>query len=175
MAVFRRGNKWEVIVDDPTTGTKRWVGTYTHHREAKDAQGDARKAARRQHGRIMADEFANTWIDHYPRVRELYDIGHRERISKFATDFAGRPLDQLSRVEARAWALANPSRVQSARAMFSDAVRDGLAADNPFANLRLREPDGRKHLVVPTEDELGVLAIAAGKLQGSGGESYSRR
>jgi integrase len=53
--------------------------------------------------------------------------------------------------------------------MFSDAARDGLVADNPFSNLRLREPDGRKHLVVPTDQELGELAQAAAKLQGEWG------
>jgi len=54
--------------------------------------------------------------------------------------------------------------------MFSDAARDGLVADNPFSNLRLREPDGRKHLVVPTEAELGELAQSAAKLQGEWGQ-----
>src|SRR5215211_4913065 len=160
MAVFRRGDKWAVTVHDPSTGGKRWVGTFDHYRDAKDAEGDARRRGRRQHGRIPADEFATTWIDRYPRQRESTNITHRERISKFAKDFAGRHLDQITRIEARAWALANPGRVQSVRAMFSDAARDGLMADNPFANLRLREPDGRRHLIVPTEEELGALATA---------------
>jgi integrase len=169
MAVFKRGAAWAVTVHDPTTGSKRWVGTFAKWQEAKDAEGDVRRQVRRQHGRVAADEFANTWVDRYPRQRESTNIGNRERISKFVTDFAGRQLDQITRLEARAWALANPSRVQSVRAMFSDAARDGLTADNPFANLRLREPDGRKHLVVPTEQELGELATTAGKLQGEWG------
>jgi integrase len=169
MAVFRRGDKWAVTVHDPTTGSKRWVGTYTHHRDAKDAEGTARAQCRRQSGRVAADVFAREWIDRYPRARESTNIGHRERISKFATDFAGRQLDQITRLEARAWALANRSRVESVRAMFSDAARDGLVADNPFSNLRLREPDGRKHLVVPTDEELGELARAAAKVQGDWG------
>jgi integrase len=169
MAVFRRGDGWAVTVHDPTTHKKRWVGTFARLQEAKNAEGDARKLVRRQHGRVLADEFASTWIDRYPRVRESTNITHRERVSKFAKDFAGRQLDQITRVEARAWALANPGRLQSVRAMFSDAVCDGLVADNPFANLRLRERDGRRHLVVPTEQELGELAAAAAKVQGDWG------
>jgi integrase len=169
MAVFRRGEKWAVTVHDPTTQSKRWVGTFAKWQEAKDAEGDARKQVRRQHGRVAADTFAREWIDRYPRQRESTNIGHRERISKFAKDFTGRQLDQITRLEARAWALANPSRVQSVRAMFSDAARDGLVADNPFSNLRLREPDGRRHLVVPTDEELGELATSAAKLQGEWG------
>jgi integrase len=145
------------------------LGTFPTFREAKDAEGEARKQVRRQHGRVAADDFARTWIDRYPRRRESTNIGHRERVSKFATDFAGRQLDSITRLEARAWALANRSRVESVRAMFSDAARDGLVADNPFSNLRLREPDGRKHLVVPTDEELGELAQAAAKLQGEWG------
>jgi integrase len=132
-------------------------------------RGGRRKQVRRQHGRIGADDFARTWIDRYPRRRESTNIGHRERVSKFATDFAARRLDSITRLEARAWALANRSRVESVRAMFSDAARDGLVADNPFSSLRLREPDGRKHLVVPTDAELGELATAAAKVQGEWG------
>lgn len=169
MATFKRGNGWAVKIYDPVTGGQRWVGTFPTRREAQEAEGDARRKARRHTGRIAADEFAATWIERYPRRRESTNIGHRERVSKFAADFAGRPLDGIGRVEARAWALANPGRVQSVRAMFSDAVRDGLAADNPFAGLRLRQADGRRHLVVPTERELGELAAHAAAVQGEWG------
>jgi integrase len=169
MAVFRRGDRWAVTVHDPNTKSKRWVGTFPTFREAKDAEGDARKQVRRQSGRMAVDEFTHTWIDRYPRRRESTNINHRERVSKFATDFAGRPLDAITRTEARAWALANRSRVESVRAMFSDAASEGLVPDNPFSNLRLREPDGRRHLVVPTDAELGELATAAAKLQGEWG------
>ena len=61
MAVSKRRGKWAVTVYDPTTRGKRWVGTFDSHREAKDAEGDARKQVRRQQGRVLADEFAATW------------------------------------------------------------------------------------------------------------------
>src|SRR5215207_7802259 len=97
--VKKRGKRWSVSVYDPSTRDKRWVGTFDTHREAKDAEGDARKHVRRQSGRQAADDFARTWIDRYPRRRESTNIGHRERISKFATDFAGRQLDSITRLE----------------------------------------------------------------------------
>jgi len=78
MAVFRRGDGWAVTVHDPTTGKKRWVGTFAKFQEAKNAEGDARKLVRRQQGRVLADEFASTWIDRYPRVRESTNITHRD-------------------------------------------------------------------------------------------------
>lgn len=170
MSVTPRGDRWVVTVYDPNHKSgKRWIGTYATKREARDAEAEARKTVRRQRGRADAGEFASTWIDHYPRQRESTNIWHRERIGKFAQDFAGRQLDQITRLEARAWALANRSRVQSARAMFSDAIRDGLAVDNPFANLRLKQSDGRRHLVVPTDGELGQLAQTAAVVQGEWG------
>jgi integrase len=38
--------------------------------------------------------------------------------------------------------------------MFSDAVRDELCERNPFLNMRLRQGQGRKDLVVPTPEDI---------------------
>jgi hypothetical protein len=76
MADSRRGDKWAVTVYDPAMCGKRRVGTFAKWQEAKDAEADARKRVRRQHGRVACDEFANTWIDRYPRRRESTNIGH---------------------------------------------------------------------------------------------------
>lgn len=169
MAVTRRGKGWAVTVYDPATRKKRHVGTRATRAEAEDLEYAERRKARRLTGRVLCGDFARTWVDRYPRQRESTNIGYRERISKFADDFDARPLDSVTKVEARAWALANPSRLMAVRAMFSDAVRDGLAETNPFAGLRFKQPDGRKHLVVPTEEELGHLAASAAKVQGRWG------
>ena len=45
--------------------------------------------------------------------------------------------------------------------MFGDAQRDGLIASNPFTNLRLETPKGRKDLQALTEPEIVGLADAA--------------
>ena len=45
--------------------------------------------------------------------------------------------------------------------MFADAHRDGLIAANPFTNLRLETPKGRKDLDALTEHEIAELADAA--------------
>ncbi len=44
--------------------------------------------------------------------------------------------------------------------MFADAARDGLIASNPFTNLRLETPKGRKDLDALTEPEICDLADA---------------
>jgi integrase len=48
-----------------------------------------------------------------------------------------------------------------ARTMFADAQRDGLIASNPFTNLRLETPKGRKDLQALSEQEIHALADAA--------------
>jgi hypothetical protein len=42
--------------------------------------------------------------------------------------------------------------------MFGDAQRDGLIPANPFTNLRLETPKGRKDLHALTEHEIGAAS-----------------
>lgn len=52
--------------------------------------------------------------------------------------------------------------------MFADAINDGLhPGPNPFANMRLEQPRGRKDLTALTEPE--VLTLADCALQAHGG------
>jgi hypothetical protein len=62
---------------------------------------------------------------------------------------------------ARRWALKHKSNLAAVRAMFGDAMRDGLVDVNPFAELRLTGSKGRKDIVVLTEAELHELADLA--------------
>jgi len=84
------------------------------------------------------DSFAARWSQDYPRRKDSTNLHNAERVSKFARDFAGVLLCDVTRQDARAWALANRGRWKSVRAMYSDAVRDGLADSNPFEDLRLQ-------------------------------------
>ncbi|MEK6273704.1 MAG: site-specific integrase [Actinomycetota bacterium] len=54
--------------------------------------------------------------------------------------------------------------------MFNDAINDGLhPGPNPFANLRLEQPRGRKDLTALKEDELHQLADVALRVHGDYG------
>jgi integrase len=66
-------------------------------------------------------------------------------------------------MEARGAARRLPNQpVKIARAMLNDAAIDaGLIQANPFANLRLEQPRGRKDLEALSEDEIRGLAGAA--------------
>jgi len=84
-----------------------------------------------------------------------------ERVKVFAKDFAGIKLASVDRPAARAWATKHRSNHPAVRAMFADAMRDGLIDLNPFAELRLPGSRGRKDLVTLTEVELVALADVA--------------
>jgi integrase len=100
-------------------------------------------------------------VQDYPRPRASTNKHNGERVRRFAADFKGIRLADVDRPAARAWALKHPSNLGAVRAMFGDALRDGLVDINPFSNLRLPASRGRKHIVALTESELQALADMA--------------
>ena len=92
----------------------------------------------------------------------------------FKEHFAKTRLAELDRPTARAWALKQPqSNVRAVRAMLTDAIDDGLhAGPNPFANLRLEQPRGRKDLTALTVKELSELADCALRVLGDFGPAF---
>jgi hypothetical protein len=113
---------------------------------------------------VMAEDLAST-RESGLRVQacgdaHLLNFGmrtHHERVQRFARDFAGVKLTDEDRPTARTWALKHPSDASAVRAMFGDALRDGLVEINPFAQLRLPTSRGRKDIVAITEAELNGL------------------
>lgn len=171
--IVRRGKGYGVSVYDPALKRKRWVGTFRTKAEAREAE---REASRRRHvgGRVTCGEFAALWLAEYPRTagatRRTYGYG----LKAFAEEFARVRLADLDRVTARGWALRHPqSNVRVVRAMFNDAINDGLhPGPNPFANLRLEQSRGRKDLIALTVDELDELAEVALRVHGEFGPVF---
>jgi integrase len=156
----RRGRRWVATGYDRTTKAKRHLGTFDTKREAGQAEADW-KLRTRPSGRETCDEFVQRWMRDYPRPRESTMRTNREHTRRFARDFAGIKLTDVDRVAARVWALRHRSDVAPVRAMFGDALRDGLVTQNPFSDLRLPQSRGRKDIVALTEAELGALADSA--------------
>lgn len=155
----RRGNKW--VWQGYVAGQKHWVsGDDKGEVEEKVAQLvlDRKKAKRSSE---TCDRFAARWAGAYPREKESTNLHNHERVSKFGKDFKGVLLCDVDRVAARVWALENPGRWKNVRAMFTDAVRDGLAQENPFLNMRLAGGRGRRDLVVITSDQLEHILSCA--------------
>jgi integrase len=114
-------------------------------------------------GDETCDSFAARWTRDYPRG-ESTNKTREERVRKFAQDFKGRTLRSVTRQEARVWARGNSrTRVPAVRAMFTDALDDGLVDFNPFTGMRnLHEGSkGRADIRILSADELGAVAATA--------------
>jgi integrase len=65
----------------------------------------------------------------------------------------------IERPEAQRWAKAVPYfQYRTVRTMFADARRDGLVSANPFSELRIPVPEGRRRIAVLSEN--GIVALA---------------
>jgi integrase len=172
--IVKRGKAYGVSVYDSTTKQKKWVGTFPTLREARAAERAAAAKRTPKGGVVDAGEFAERWPDDYPRAAAATQSTHRYGVKQFIEDFTGTPLDGIDRPAARAWALKVPNNtVRIARAMFTDAINDGLhPGPNPFAQLRLEQPRGRKDLTALTEPEVMKLADCALTAHGTFGPTF---
>lgn len=167
MTIIRRSGSYGVRV------RHRWVGTFPTLREARAAERNA-------YGRPLVarnetcDAFAERWPEDYPRPSKTTQRTYRYALVAFREQFEGVRLAELDRPTARAWALGQPRKnVEAIRAMFSDAMRDGLVAHNPFSNLRMPTSRGRRDIDPLTEAELADLAEVARKVHGDYGSIFS--
>jgi integrase len=76
-------------------------------------------------------------------------------------DFKGAKLSAVDRPTARVWAMKNKGNHSAVRAMFGDAVRDGLIQQPHSPTCACRGSRGRKDIVALTERELTALADVA--------------
>jgi integrase len=153
----RRGKRWTSSGYDRSVGRKKHLGTFETKGEAVRVEADW-KLRTRATGNETCDEFVARWMNDYPRPRQSTRRTHEEHTRRFAKDFEGVKLAAVDRPAARAWAIKHKSDIAAVRAMFGDALRDGLVDFNPFAELRIAKGRGRKDLVALTEAELTGLA-----------------
>lgn len=156
----KRGKRWTAYGYDRQLGRKVCLGTFDSKKEAV-ARESAWKLRTRNISAETCDAFAKRWTKDYPRPKAATNKHNQERVNGFAKDFKGVKLVDVDRPSARAWAMKNISKHSAVRAMFSDAMRDGLIDMNPFTQLRLPGSRGRKDIVVLTEAELVELADVA--------------
>lgn len=160
MTIIPRGDRYGVKVWDAGKHGYRWIGTYL----TEDAAIDAERAATLRPGKDMPTvaEWARIWLADYPRAAAATRRTYLYATVQIAGDLGRRPLDSLTRPEARRVAQGWPrNTTRVARTMWADAVRDGMCDVNPWTNLRLETPKGRKDLDALTEQEIrGLAAIA---------------
>jgi integrase len=173
MIVRRSNGKYGVSVYDKALGHKRWVGTFATRREAKEAEREALRSSSAR-GSETCGDFSRRWLTDYPREAAASRQTYRYALKQFQEDFARVRLRDLDKRTARHWALNQPrSNVRTVRAMFTDAINDGLhPGPNPFSNLRLEQPRGRQNLTALTEPEAVRLADHALDCLGSFGPTF---
>ncbi len=158
MTVFRRGDGWVAKVW--RGGAWEWVGTFATKRQAKRAEASAKPHL--PGAGMTVDQFADVWLRDYARPSAATQRSYRYALKAFRAEFGRRRLDAIDRPEARAWAQRSPhANARVVRAMYGDALRDGLVDLNPFSGLRLQQPRGRKDLTALTEQEVDALAEKA--------------
>ena len=145
-----------------------------------------RKARRGRGSQETVKSFGSRWMTDYGQKRsEGTRVHNEERVRAFVRDFGDRKLGEVSRREARAWVVGGTAPEEIAetarrwagaketpggvvvpshrgnrdavRAMYSDAQRDGIVQENPFANMRLEGAKGRRNITVLTGAELARL------------------
>jgi integrase len=156
----KRGKRWVATGYDKTLGYTRHLGTFDTRKEAAAVEAD-HLLKTKPTGAETCGQFADRWTRDYPRPRASTNRHNAERVKRFAKDFKEVKLTAVDRPTARAWAMKHHSCLSAVRAMFGDAVRDGLVDINPFSELRLPGSRGRKDIVALTELQLAALADVA--------------
>lgn len=153
-------------------GERIWLGTFPTEREAQRVIDDALEAQAAPSQETVA-EFAGRWVSDYPRPKSSTNSTNTYRAKGIisATDpfkvrgrlvvFPSLRMSAVSREIARAFAIRHPGLAQAARAMWTDALNDGLVTTNPFTNLRLKQSRGRADIVPLTPEEVHLLADLA--------------
>jgi integrase len=184
MSVRTKNGRPIIEVYDPALGTKRYVTQGEIRALGFELPSSTRQARKIERDVLAAQEralygreetigaFATRWPDDYRRgkggrLRTESTVEHnRERVRRFGRDHVERTLRSFTRTEARSWANAHPSTVPALRAMFSDAVEDKLADENPFARLGLAAGRGREDIIVLTREEIHELGLMARRHHG---------
>jgi hypothetical protein len=116
--------------------------------------------------------FRDSWRRMYPngqanKPREPSTwIVYMERTKKFAELYGQQAMSSITKRQARAWSIEHPGSIGPLRAMFSDAVRDEVIEQNPFADLRLGRAPGRRNIQPISEAQFGTLLGAAARIGG---------
>lgn len=180
MAIIERKTSYGVRIH-VGGGEFEWVGSFSFEeyggkRAAKEAAGEAEREAKKARRRKQTTEtcktFATRWPDDYSIVKRGPTRGrqksaktvavYRSALKQFIADFGQQPLAHVDRQQARKFTNNHSAKVSEVvRAMFADALEDGLIQANPFFGLQLPESPGRSNHAPLSSQELRDLADCA--------------
>jgi integrase len=168
---MRRGDKYCVRV---YVGKRQeWVGTFRTQREARQAELDALTRVRPAQEETVKS-FGDRWLaaPHRWRASTRRHNGYMLAPLLADKDLAPLLLSDVSRKVAFGWAVKNRASVPVVRAMFNAALNEECIRRNPFSNLKLEQPRGRRDLVALREPEVVELSDAALSLFGPYGPAF---
>ncbi len=148
-----------------------WVGTFPTLKEARAAERAALTKAQPAQVKTVA-EFVEWWKENEPRNRASTTRHNAYMVKPFVKDFGKARMSDLTPMQAKEWANANKPSYPVVRALFYDALRNGVVTTNPFARLGIEKGKGRKGLVALTEQELHDLADLSLTTFGSYGSTF---
>ena len=173
MTIIPRNGKFGVKVWDRGQKRYRWIGSFDTEADAARAEQDATLKP----GKDMptVDQWGRVWLSDYAREAPSTQRSYRYAVEQIKATLGKRKLSEISRPEARRIANGWPrATARVARTMWADAVRDGICDLNPWTNLRLETPKGRKDIDALTEHEIAELADLAAELSGDyGAEAHA--
>lgn len=168
MTLVERNGKWGVKQWDSGKARYIWLGTRDTREEAEALAADNQIKSGSDSPTI--EQWGRIWLSDYARPAPATQRTYRYAVERITADVGARRLTDLGRREARKIAGTWPKSVSRvARTMWADAVRDELCEINPWTNLRLETPRGRKDLTALTEPEIGRLADMACSYHGEYG------
>lgn len=169
VTIIPRNGRFGVRVRD-RSGRKRWLGTFDTEAEAQRVEARALLRPTRGGSTTVAD-WSIVWLSDYARAAPATRRTYRYASKRITDDLGSISLEDVDRLAVRRvigdWPL---NTVKVARAMFAGAIDAGLLDVNPFANLRLEQPQGRKDITALTEPEILALAETARTHHGDYGD-----
>jgi integrase len=165
MTIIPRNGAYGVKVWDRGQKRYRWIGSFDSEAAAVRAEQDA--TLRPSLDSPSVEQWGRVWLSDYPRDAPATQRSYRYAVEQIAAVIGARKLSDVTRPEARRIANNWPrTTARVARTMWADAVRDGVCEMNPWTNLRLETPKGRKDIDALTEEEIAELANLAADLSG---------
>lgn len=173
--VIPRGEKFVARPYIPGHGHE-WIGTFDDPEVAgEEAQRVMDELCRRAPSKETIRSFKNRWIvkpkdgsekwgGDYPRKKASTNENYEREAERFAKQHGPTKLRDFKRIDARRLARENPGMALRIRAMFSDAVDEGLIAENVFYGLKAINTggeQGRRDIVVVSKEEFELLVQIA--------------
>lgn len=168
MTIVRRKSSYGVKVWDRGRQRYVWVGSFATRAEAVRAERDATTTRVKETPTV--EQWSRVWLSDYARQAPATQRTYRYAVEQIAKTLGKHKLSEIGRPDARRIANSWPrATARVARTMWADAVRDGICDINPWTNLRLETPKGRKDIDALTEQEIAELADLTAALSGDYG------